>query len=114
MITQESLLAILFLLGIIFGYALCKYELRPVQYRAPRPPKMTKEEEDTVEFLKIMNDETRDDLRLKQYKPRRVRNASPLAIAAVPHATSANMRSIQGWMEDNNMYNETRRMSRMT
>lgn len=117
MITTESLFAILFMLGIIYGYTVNKYQDRPLQFRPPRPSKVSKvskEEEETISFLAIMTDDTQDDLKLRQYKPRRKRNAAPLAITATAHPTSANMRSIQGWMTEHDMYNETRRMSRMT
>lgn len=111
MITTESMFAILFLLGIIFGYALCKFETQPLDFRAPRPkrePKLTAEEQATEQFLAIMTDDTLDDMRLQKYQPRRVRNRAPLAITASPSTTSANMRSIKHWMEDTGSFDKAR------
>ncbi len=42
--------------------------------------------------------DTQDDIKLKQYKPVRIRNRPPLAITAMPHVTTASMQRIRVYM----------------
>lgn len=105
--------AYLLVLFYLFGYLTRQFEKRPIRYSIPQPPKAKPQpvdpiDEDTKTFLAIMTDETQDDLRLKNYKPLKVRNRAPLAIAATPSTTADNMRSIQEWMSQHGTYEPPR------
>ena len=96
--------ATLVLAGILCGWTMYKFEERPLLARvkvirqtekAPDP-----ELEKTETFLAVLFDETQDDIRLKNYKPKRERNRAPLAITAKPSNTVKHMASIQGYMQE--------------
>jgi hypothetical protein len=92
-------------LGIILGYLLRKHEeteAQPTLGKLPKKPvysKDAKELEETSTFLAVLHDDTLDDIKLKQYKPIKVRNRAPLAIEAQPHITSASMQRIRVYMQ---------------
>ncbi len=106
MITAQVAAALTFLLGILFGYAMRQFDEQPVTVRkihktmeklSPEPADMV-ELEETEQFLAFLHDDTQDDIRLKQYKPVKLRNRPPLAIAAMPHTTTASMQRIRLYM----------------
>jgi hypothetical protein len=98
--------ATLVLAGILCGWTMYKFEERPllarvkVMVQPPKEPKVDSELEKTETFLAVMFDDTQDDIRLKNYKPKKVRNRAPLAITAKPSNTVKHMASIQGYMQE--------------
>jgi hypothetical protein len=102
-----------FLLGIVFGFLLYKFEERPVLVRlkiskafqgvTPSLDNTVVQPEidaDTEAFLAYMHDDTQDDIKLKQYKPIKVRNRAPLAITARPAVTTRSMQRIRHYMDN--------------
>lgn len=102
-----------FLSGIIFGYLLYKFEERPVLVRlkirkafqevTPSMDNTVAQPEidaDTEAFLAYMHDDTQDDIRLKRYKPIKLRNRAPLAITARPAITTKSMQRIRHYMDN--------------
>lgn len=106
MITTNVAVALALLLGIFFGYAMRQFDEQPLVLRkinktmeklAARPTDMV-ELQETEKFLAFLHDDTLDDIKLKQYKPIKVRNRAPLAITTMPHITTANMQRIRVYM----------------
>lgn len=95
--------ASLFAAGICAGWLMYLYEERPLLARVRVSRQVDKELTELAEtetFLSVMTDDTRDDLRLKQYKPIKIRNRAPLAITARPSNTVHAMASIATYMRD--------------
>jgi hypothetical protein len=92
--------------GIVFGIMLKLYEERPLVLKIRQSRQLKKatvvanELDKTETFLAVMTDDTSDDLRLKRYQPKRVRNQAPRAIAASPSNTVAHMASIRSYMQE--------------
>lgn len=111
--TRTEQLSLAFSLGMLFMGLLNKFEYHPMQLKtfkvkkkaavapATTEPVKTQEEEDTDTFLAILWDETQDDVRLKKYKPHRVRNLPMPAITATPSPTVKHMASINDYMIQN-------------
>lgn len=110
---MNAIYGALFIAGIIFGHLMYRYEERPANITVRI--KFTKDAEELAEtetFLAVLNDDTQDDIRLKQYKPVKAhRNRPPLMITAMPHATTANMARIRVWMLENVNRQHTKVMS---
>jgi hypothetical protein len=93
--------------GIVFGILLRFYEGRPLvakiksrQVKEPVVDPEVVELEKTETFLAVMHDDTQDDIRLKNYKPVKIRNRAPLAITARPSNTLTHMASIRSYMQE--------------
>jgi hypothetical protein len=101
----QDLAPAVFSAGIVFGLALRLFEERPLVMKIRQSRQVKKESavlqelEATETFIADLSDDTSDDLRLQRYKPKRVRNAAPLAIAAAPSNTLHNMTRIRLYME---------------
>jgi hypothetical protein len=106
LITAQVASALSLLLGIMFGYAMRQFDeqLLPVMKinktmeKPVLKPIPVDELVETEKFLAFLHDDTSDDIRLKRYKPVKVRNRAPLAITALPHPTTANMQRIRMYM----------------
>jgi hypothetical protein len=94
-----------------FGYLLRRFEAEPAftvrslftWVRSLRDRLSRRQEEALLEaddFCQSLADVTGDDIRLRRYKPKRDRNQTPLAIAATPATTSANMQRIASWVKE--------------
>lgn len=99
------------LAGGVFGYLLRRFEAEPAftfrslfaWVKGLRDKLSQRQEQELVaadDFCQSLADVTQDDVRLKRYKPKRVRNQAPLAIAATPATTSANMQRVADWIKD--------------
>jgi hypothetical protein len=105
-VTAQVASALTFLLGIMFGYAMRQFDEQPLVLRKinktmEKPvlePVLVDELVETEKFLAFLHDDTSDDIRLKRYKPVKLRNRAPLAITALPHPTTANMQRIRLYM----------------
>lgn len=97
--------------GGVFGYLLRRFEAEPAftvrslftWVRGLRDRLSQRQERELLaadDFCQSLVDETKDDLRLKRYKPKRARNQVPLAITATPATTSANMQRVAAWVKE--------------
>jgi hypothetical protein len=102
----QDLAPAVFSAGIVFGLVLSLYGDRPLVMKIRQSRQVKKETavlqelEDTETFIADLCDDTSDDVRLQRYKPKRVRNAPPLAIAATASTTSHNMQRIRLYMQE--------------
>ena len=94
-----------------FGYLLRRFEAEPAftvrslftWVRTLRDRLSRRQEEALLEaddFCQSLANDTQDDIRLQRYKPKRNRNAAPLAITATPSSTAGNMQRIASWVKE--------------
>lgn len=103
MISMSNHAILSFLAGMVFNFLLHKFDNIPLKIRqiktAHRIKVVRSELEDTDVFITAMRDATRDDLRLRRYKPKE-RRTTPLALTSTPAPVGASMDRMSSWMRD--------------